>query len=76
MIFLVFSDVNIYVYNMNQYDILQSTKSVIQGLDALKTEHEKILETIVHSTDILSSNKIDETVDLLRKSMDIINSGL
>ncbi len=61
---------------MSQDDILQSTKSVIQGLDALKNEHEKMLENIVHSSEILSSNKIEEKLCLLRKSMDMIDLGL
>jgi kinesin light chain len=72
MFFLRFSDVN----RMSQDDILQSTKSVIQGLDALKNEHEKMLENIVHSSEILSSNKIEEKLCLLRKSMDMIDLGL
>ena len=64
---------------MSQDDILQSTKSVIQGLDALKNEHGKMLETIVNSTPKLSpvdTNKLEEKVGLLRKSMDMIELGL
>jgi hypothetical protein len=52
---------------MNEDEIHQSTKSVIQGLDALKNEHEKIL----HSSEVLLSNKIDS----LRTSMDKIDLG-
>jgi hypothetical protein len=61
---------------MSQDDILQSTRSVIQELDALKNEHGKILENIVHSTEILSSNKIEEKVGLLQKSMNLIDLGV
>ncbi|CAF1543386.1 unnamed protein product [Adineta steineri] len=62
---------------MSQDDILQSAKSVLQGLDALKNEHGKILENISFSTEIISStNKTEEKVDLLQKSMDMIDLGI
>ncbi|CAF1221573.1 unnamed protein product [Rotaria sp. Silwood1] len=64
---------------MSQDDILQSTKSVIQGLDALKNEHGKMLENILNSTQKLSpmeTNKLEEKVGLLRKSMDMIELGI
>jgi polyhydroxyalkanoate synthesis regulator phasin len=63
---------------MSQDDILKSTKSVIQGLDALKNEHGKMLENIVDSMNISSqtdTNKLEEKVGLLRKSMDMIELG-
>ncbi len=63
------------VNRMSQDDILQSTKSVIQGLDTLKNEHGKLLENITHSSEILSSNKIEEKLGLLRKSIDMIDLG-
>lgn len=65
---------------MSQDDILQSTKSVIQGLDALKNEHGKMLETIVSSNTQkftpVETNKLEEKVGLLRKSMDMIELGI
>lgn len=64
---------------MSQDDILQSTKSVIQGLDALKNEHGKLLENILTSTPKLTpveTNKLEEKVGLLRKSMDMIELGI
>ncbi len=61
---------------MSQDDIFQSTKSVIQGLDALKNEHGKMLDNIIQSSEILSSNKTEEKLGLLRKSMDMIDLGL
>ena len=69
---------------MSQEDILASTKSVIQGLDALKNEHGKMLDSIVdsiHSGSPLNSslltdtNKLEAKAGLLRKSMDMIELG-
>lgn len=63
---------------MSQDDILQSTKSVIQGLDALKNEHAKMLEGVVDSMNSSSQvdvNKLEEKAGLLRKSMDMIELG-
>lgn len=63
---------------MSQDDILQSTKSVIQGLDALKNEHGKMLESVVDSintSSIVDNNKLEEKAGLLRKSMDMIDLG-
>lgn len=67
---------------MSQEDLLQSTKTVIQGLDALKTEHGKMLDSIVQSIQTTSSsssstdlNKLEEKASLLRKSMDMIELG-
>ncbi|CAF2386409.1 unnamed protein product [Rotaria sp. Silwood2] len=61
---------------MNQDSIFQTGKFLIQELDTLKNDYEKILENIVNSTKILSSNKIDEKIGLLRKSMDMIDSEI
>ena len=63
---------------MSQDDILQSTKSVIQGLDALKNEHGKMLESVVDTmsnSSQIDNNKLEEKVCLLRKSMDMIELG-
>jgi kinesin light chain len=61
-------------------NILQSTKTVIQGLEALKNEHGKMLENLVGSIRTSSStatdtNKLEEKAGLLRKSMDMIELG-
>ena len=47
---------------MSQEDILQSTKTVIQGLDALKNEHGKMLENILDTmrSPTVDKNKIEE----------------
>jgi hypothetical protein len=62
---------------MSQDDLLQSTKTVIQGLDALKSEHGKMLESVVQSmqTTSIDTNKLEEKAGLLRKSMDMIELG-
>jgi len=62
---------------MSQEDLLQSTKTVIQGLEALKNEHGKMLENILESMPSSSkdTNKIEEKAGLLRKSMDMIELG-
>lgn len=62
---------------MSQEDILQSTKTVIQGLDALRNEHGKILANLLESkgTSVTETNKIEEKAGLLRKSMDMIELG-
>ena len=62
---------------MSQEDILQSTKTVIQGLDALKNEHGKMLGNILETmqTSTTDQNKMEEKAGLLRKSMDMIELG-
>lgn len=63
---------------MSQDTILQSAKSVIQGLDALKNEHGKMLDNLVDSMNTSTqtdTNKLEEKVGLLRKSMDMIELG-
>lgn len=63
---------------MSQDDILQSAKSIIQGLDALKNEHGKMLDNLVDSMSTpiqTDTNKLEEKVGLLRKSMDMIELG-
>ena len=63
---------------MSQDNILQSAKSVIQGLDALKNEHGKMLDNLVDSMNTSTqtdTNKLEEKVGLLRKSMDMIELG-
>ena len=63
---------------MSQDDLLQSTKTVIQGLDALKCEHNKMLDNVVQSMKTSAANetnKLEEKANLLRKSMDMIDLG-
>ncbi len=52
---------------MNEDDILQATKSVIQALDTLKKEYVNVL----HSSEVLLSNKNDS----FHKYLDSIDLG-
>lgn len=55
---------------MNYTEILQSSNVLLHSLDALKNEHEKLLKNI-------SSTKfIDDQLDLIRKSMEMIELGI
>lgn len=60
---------------MNQYDILQTTKFVIQDLDKLKIEHEKLLQNMIDLLEILPSNQIEEKIHCIKNTMDKIDSG-
>ena len=51
---------------MSEEDLLQSAKTVIHSLDTLKHEHEKLLASPLQPAD---------AVDLLRKSLDVIELG-
>ena len=44
---------------MSQDDILQSAKTVIQGLDALKNQHNKMLENVLDSINHQNSSQTD-----------------
>ena len=56
-------------------DIMQSTKSVLHGLDALRSEHEKLLQNISPTNRSTSTKKTDDKLGLLQKSMDMIELG-
>ena len=62
---------------MSHEDIFQSTKTVIQALEALKSEHGKILKNLLESMQSSSTNtnKIEEKAGFLKKSMDMIELG-
>ena len=56
---LFFLDVN--KQSMNEDNIIQS---VIYSLNTLKNEYEKVLHSIVQSSEVLSLNKIEEKINL------------
>ena len=77
VLFFYCSSDHSFIVIMSQEDILQSTKTVIQGLDALKNEHGKMLDNILDTSrsSTVDKNKIEEKASLLRKSMDMIELG-
>ena len=66
---------------MTQEEIVSSTKTVSQGLEALRAEHQSILQGLNGSLkattqEKLDSNVIEEKAGLIQKSLDMIELGL
>jgi len=66
---------------MTQEEIVSSTKTVAQGLEALRSEHQSILQGLNGSLkaaaqEKLDSNVIEEKANLIKKSLDMIELGL
>nr|CAG4646135.1 EOG090X03K5 [Macrothrix elegans] len=66
---------------MTQEEIVSSTKTVSQGLEALRAEHQSILQGLNGSLkaanqEKLDSNVIEEKAGLIKKSLDMIELGL
>lgn len=64
---------------MPQEEILRSTKTVAQGLDALKEEHEAIKSKLLGSVDKLSADErqlIEEKAAIVDKNLDSIRLGI
>ena len=66
---------------MTQEEIVGSTKTVSQGLEALRAEHQSILQGLNGSLkaanqEKLDSNVIEEKANLIKKSLDMIDLGL
>nr|CAG4648558.1 EOG090X03K5 [Polyphemus pediculus] len=66
---------------MTQEEIVGSTKTVSQGLEALRAEHQSILQGLNGSLkaatqEKLDSNVIEEKANLIKKSLDMIELGL
>ncbi|OQR70203.1 kinesin light chain isoform 1 [Tropilaelaps mercedesae] len=60
---------------MNQDEIIANTKTVIQGLEQLKNEHNSILDGLATITDT-SNSVIGEKVAFLRRSLESLELGL
>uniref|UniRef100_A0A671MHB1 Kinesin light chain n=1 Tax=Sinocyclocheilus anshuiensis TaxID=1608454 RepID=A0A671MHB1_9TELE len=65
---------------LTQEEIISSTKLVIQGLEALKSEHNSILQSLVETIQCLKKDEeaslVHEKSSLLRKSVEMIELGL
>ncbi|KAM9490632.1 kinesin light chain 1-like isoform 2-T2 [Salvelinus alpinus] len=65
---------------LSQEEIISSTKLVIQGLEALKSEHNSILHSLLETIRCLKkdeeANLVHEKSSLLRKSVEMIELGL
>jgi kinesin light chain len=66
---------------MTQEEIVSSTKTVSQGLEALRAEHQSILQGLNGSLkaatqEKLDANVIEEKANLIQKSLDMIDLGL
>uniref|UniRef100_A0A2L2YKV3 Kinesin light chain n=1 Tax=Parasteatoda tepidariorum TaxID=114398 RepID=A0A2L2YKV3_PARTP len=67
---------------MTQEEIITNTKTVIQGLEALKNEHNSILNGLMTSLSAVKlekpndSNVIEEKTTIIKKTLDSIELGL
>lgn len=65
---------------LTQEEIISSTKLVIQGLEALKSEHNSILHSLLETIQCLKKDEeassVHEKSNLLRKSVEMIELGL
>lgn len=66
---------------MTQEEIIGSTKTLAQGLEALRSEHQSILQGLqgslkAASQEKLDANVIEEKAGLIKKSLDMIELGV
>ena len=66
---------------MNQDDILQNTRSVIQSLDALKNEHSTMIKTLIekletHKNDTSCKTIVEEEISILKNSDEMVHLGI
>lgn len=69
---------------MTQEEIVTNTKTVVQGLEALKNEHANILHGLTSNLEVAvgaveranMANVMEEKSGLVRKSIDMIELGL
>lgn len=64
---------------LTQDEILQSTRTVCQGLEALKEEHESIKSTLLSSLESLQNDEkkvVEDKSKLLSKNLDSIQLGI
>ncbi|MBZ3875696.1 Kinesin light chain 1 [Sciurus carolinensis] len=65
---------------LTQDEIISKTKQVIQGLEALKNEHNSILQSLLETLKCLKkddeSNLVEEKSNMIRKSLEMLELGL
>ena len=66
---------------MNQDDILQNTRSVIQSLDALKNEHSSMIKKLIekldsHQNDSNCKTIVEEEISILKNSDEMVHLGI
>ncbi|KAK7602062.1 hypothetical protein V9T40_009503 [Parthenolecanium corni] len=62
---------------MSQEELIVNTKTVVQGLEALKTEHHSILNSLQEiSSHVSSTPMVEEKQHMVKKSLDMIELGL
>ncbi|KFD50727.1 hypothetical protein M513_08383 [Trichuris suis] len=66
---------------LSQEEILQNTKTVVQGLEALKSEHTAIRNGLLHSLSAVKERNeearvIEEKANMLEKSYDMLQLGI
>ncbi|CAI9734593.1 kinesin light chain isoform X7 [Octopus vulgaris] len=66
---------------LSQEDIISNTRTVIQGLETLKNEHNQILYSLLNSMKTIKkengdTNLVEEKTNILKKSVDSIELGL
>ncbi|XP_068110437.1 kinesin light chain 1 isoform X7 [Hyperolius riggenbachi] len=65
---------------LTQDEIISKTKQVIQGLEALKNEHNSILQSLLETLKCLKkddeSNLVEEKSIMIRKSLEMLELGL
>ena len=67
--------------SLSQEDIISNTKTVIQGLDTLKTEHHQILNGLMTSMKTIQkengdTNLMEEKTNIMKKALENIELGL
>lgn len=67
---------------MSQEEIMTCTKTVMQGLDTLRVEHQQVLNSVLASVkpttnnDNASSNLSDEKISMIKKGIEMIELAL
>ena len=66
---------------LSQEDIITNTKTVVQGLDTLRNEHNQILNSLLSSMKAIKekngeTNLVEEKTNILKRSIDQIDLGL